>query len=117
MKKGLLFIVSLFSSTALFADEGAQTIRGQNPMSTFLLIGIALLFFYFILFRPEQKRRKKMEQQRNSIVKGDKVTAVGIIGTVDEIRDSSFILKMVDGAKIEVVKAAISEVQPQSQTS
>ena len=31
---------------------------------------------------------------------------------VDKIKETTLILKMVDGAKIEVLKAAISDVQP-----
>lgn len=67
-------------------------------------------FFYFILWRPEHKRRKEIEKKRGSMKKGDKVTAMGIVGTVDRIKEQTVIVKMVDGAKIEFLKAAISEV-------
>jgi preprotein translocase subunit YajC len=53
-----------------------------------------------------------MEQQRSALKKGDRVTAMGIIGTVSNIKDTSIILRMVDGAKIEVLKNAITDVQP-----
>lgn len=81
-------------------------------MQTFIMIGIALVFFYFILWRPEQKRRKAGEAMRSSLKKGDRVTAMGIVGRVDKINDQTVILKMIDGAKIEMLKAAITEVQP-----
>nr|NGX48350.1 hypothetical protein [Chlamydiota bacterium] len=42
--------------------------------------------------------------------------AMGIIGNVDQIKDKSVILKMVDGSKIEVLKVAITEVQPSGET-
>lgn len=51
-----------------------------------------------------------MEKKRSSVKKGDKVTAMGIIGTVDQVKDATVILKMVDNSKIEVVKAAITDV-------
>jgi preprotein translocase subunit YajC len=89
-----------------------------NPQSsitsTLIMIGIALVFFYFILWRPEQKRRKAAEQMRASLKKGDKVTAMGIVGKVDRILDHTVVLKMIDGSKIEVVKGAITDVQPGS---
>lgn len=110
MKKGLLFSLPLLMSASLFADEAA-TQRGQNMYQTFIMIGIALVFFYLILWRPEQKRRKKAESLRNSLAKGDRVTAMGIVGTVAQVKEGTVILKMVDGAKIEVMKAAISDVQ------
>lgn len=111
MKKSLALSFPLLTTASLFADEKAPA-RGQSMYQTFIMIGIALVFFYLILWRPEKKRRKKMEQQRNNLSKGDRVTAMGIVGTVFAIKETTLILKMVDGAKIEVLKAAISDVQP-----
>jgi len=94
---------------ALLAQEAAPQ---SGITSMLIMIAIALLFFYFILWRPEQKRRKAAEQMRSSLKKGDRVTAMGIVGKVDRIQDQTVVLKMIDGAKIEVLKAAITEVQP-----
>jgi preprotein translocase subunit YajC len=49
---------------------------------------------------------------RNSMKKGDRVTAMGIVGKVDRIQTETVVLKMIDGSKIEVLKAVISDVQP-----
>jgi len=76
------------------------------------MIAVALVFFYLILWRPEQKRRKAQDELRTSLKKGDRVTAMGIIGTVFRVDEQTVILKMVDGTKIEFLKAAISEVVP-----
>jgi preprotein translocase subunit YajC len=80
-----------------------------------IMIAIAMTFFYFILWRPEQKRRKALETQRDALKKGDRVTAMGIIGTVLKIQEQTVILKMYDGAKIEVLKGAITDVLPGSE--
>ncbi len=109
--KNILMFLSLFSSATLFAQaEGGG--RQGNFMQTLIMIGIAIVFFYFILWRPERKRRKALENQRATMKKGDRATAMGIIGTIDQIKDKSVILKMIDGSKIEVLKMAITEVQP-----
>lgn len=108
-KKVLPFMLA---TGALFADEAAAPARESNLMQTLMILGSGVLFFYFLLWRPEQKRRKNAEKQRNSMKKGDRVTAMGIIGTVVRVQDNSVILKMVDGSKIEVLKMAISDVQP-----
>ncbi len=113
MFKKLFFGLPLMATASLFAEgEAAQPGRSGNLIQTLVTIGVAVLFFYFLLWRPEQKRRKAMEKQRSSLKKGDRVTAMGIIGTVSKIQDTSIILRMVDGAKIEVLKAAITDVQP-----
>ena len=97
----------------LSAQE-APPMRDQGFIQTLVMMAIALLFFYFILWRPEQKRRKQLEKQRNTLRQGDKVTAVGIIGTVIRVQENTVILKMYDGSKIEVLKAAITDVMPDS---
>lgn len=102
---------------AAVSEQEMQDSRQQNYMQSLIMIGAMVLFFYFILLRPEQKRRKKLEQQRSSLQKGSRVTAMGIIGTVDTIEEKTIILKMVDGSKIEVLKGAITDVEPTSTAS
>lgn len=104
-------MTSFFSAAPFFAlAAGGQS----NLMQTIIMIAIFILFFYFILFRPERKRRKALEQQRSSMKKGDRVTAMGIVGTLEEIKDTTVILKNPDGSKVEIVKMAISEVHSSS---
>jgi preprotein translocase subunit YajC len=102
---------AILSQASLFADDAAAPAREQNFMQTIIMIALALVFFYFILWRPEQKRRKAMEKQRSEMKKGDRIIAMGIVGTLDKIEEKTVILKMVDGAKVEVLKGAITEVQ------
>lgn len=99
----------------LFLAQDAM--RNQDFTQTLVMLGVIMVAFYFILWRPEQKKRKALESKKSAMQKGDKVIAVGIIGTVHKIQDHSVILNMVDGSKIEVVKAAITEVQPLSNPS
>ncbi len=88
----------------------AQEAPEQNPYQTLIFLAIAAAFFYLILWRPEQKRRKKMNDMRASLKEGDKVTAMGVLGTVETIHAETFILKNVDGSKLEMMKGAITEV-------
>jgi preprotein translocase subunit YajC len=111
LRKSFMF---LLPAAAIFAQDAAPT-PGGGISQTLIMIAIALVFFYFILWRPEQKRRKAADQMRNSLKKGDRVTAMGIIGKVDKIQEQTIILKMVDGAKIEMLKAAITDVQASSE--
>jgi preprotein translocase subunit YajC len=114
--KGMMLLTILMTSSVFGAvsDQDMQDSRQQNYMQSLIMIGAMVLFFYFILLRPEQKRRKKLEEQRNSLQKGSKVTAMGIIGVVDSIEEKTIILKMIDGSKIEVLKGAITDVEPSS---
>ncbi len=116
MKKTLLALgCALTAALPVMAQEGeAAPARQGNMMQTMIMIGVAIVFFYFILWRPEQKRRKQMETVRSSMKKGDKVTAMGLVGTVHKVMENSVILSLYEGAKVEVLKAAITNVEPAS---
>lgn len=105
-------MLNSFFSAFILAQDVPPPPKDQGLWQTLIMISVAMVFFYFILWRPEQKRRKVQEEQRSSIKKGDRVVAVGIVGTVVKIQDETLILKMYDGSKIEVLKVAVSDVVP-----
>ncbi len=110
-------LLALFAlPAALFAQDAAPNPQG-GMTQTLVMIGVALVFFYFILWRPEQKRRKAADAMRDKMKKGDKVTAMAILGTIDRITEHTVVMKMIDGSKIEVLKAAITDVQSSSETT
>lgn len=112
MKK---LILSFLISSSAFADDLPPPPSTESASQMLVLFAIAMLFFYFILWRPEQKRRKAADAMRSKLKKGDRVNALGIIGTVNRVNDETVVLRMIDGSKIEMVKAAITEVTPCSE--
>lgn len=110
MKK-LAYLTLLLSSMSVHA-QSRDAIMGpeQGLWQTLVMILIAMLFFYFILWRPEQKRRQALDQQRDTMKQGDTVIAMGIKGTVLRIDKDTVIVKMYDGAKVEFLKGAVTEV-------
>src|SRR5580692_2972414 len=114
MKKILTLVAATLTASLPLMAEGAEASarQGGSLVQTVIMIGVAVVFFYFILWRPEQKRRKQMQQVRSSLKKGDRVTAMGLVGTVAKVQENSVILSLYEGAKVEVLKAAITDVQP-----
>jgi preprotein translocase subunit YajC len=109
------FLVSLFliQMAHLSADTAAPASVDQGFTQTLVMVGIALAFFYFILWRPEQKRRKTLEAQRSSMKKGDRVNCMGLIGSISKINKDTVIIRTGD-AEVEFLKAAVSEILPNS---
>jgi preprotein translocase subunit YajC len=98
----------------IIADAPVQPspVPTQGFEQTLMMILVAIIFFYFILWRPETKRRKELEAKRQGLKKGDRVVvAGGILGEISKVQNETVIIKLIEGAKIEVLKAAIQDVQ------
>ncbi|MGK0183141.1 MAG: preprotein translocase subunit YajC [Halioglobus sp.] len=115
----LCFCTTLMASS--LSAQGGDLPPPPEPehgmMQTLIMLGIGIVFFYLILIRPEQQKHKALEDQRSSMQKGSRVTAMGIIGTVIRVQEETVIVKMYDGSKIEFLKGAISDVQTANENS
>jgi preprotein translocase subunit YajC len=90
---------------------GADAQGGGGPLPTFIMFGVIILIFYFLLIRPQNKKRKETEKMLSAIKKGDKVVTIGgIHGTIQNVKESTVLLKVDDNVKIEFLRSAISSV-------
>lgn len=82
---------------------------GQAPAGGFWVMIIAMfVIMWFFMIRPQRKQQKELEKFRNSLKRGDKVvTAGGIYGTVDEIKDRTVLIKVDGDVKLRVDKNSL----------
>lgn len=87
------------------AAEGAGGLISFVPM-----ILIFVVMFYF-MFRTQKKQQQKRQQMIDSIVKGaDVIVAGGIHGTIVEVKDKTFVVKIADKVNVEITKAGVNGV-------
>lgn len=78
---------------------------------TIMIIYIGAIFavMYFFFIRPQSKKLKEAKKFIDAVAKGDKVvTTGGIHGTVDEINDTTILLRIDSHVRVKVDKSAIS---------
>ncbi|MDA3884291.1 MAG: preprotein translocase subunit YajC [Candidatus Delongbacteria bacterium] len=86
--------------------EGAEG-SGFAGMIPFILI---IFIIYFLMIRPQSKKAKAQKQMLTELTKGDKVVTIGgIYGTIVEVRDQTFIIKVSGTTDIEMLKSSVSE--------
>ena len=69
------------------------------------------VLFYFILIRPQMKKQKQHEKMVSELKSGaNVVVAGGIFGTIANVKDKSFIVKVADNVKIEIQKSSVAQV-------
>lgn len=90
------------------APAGAGQPQGAGG-GAFLIVFIAMfVIMWLFMIRPQRKQQKELEKFRNSLKRGDKVvTAGGIYGTVDEIKDRTVLIKVDGEVKLRVDKNSL----------
>lgn len=92
---------------------GAQTGEGAagGGLMPFLPFIAIIAIFYFLIIRPQNKKRKDTEKMLSALKKGDKIVTIGgIHGTVQNVRDTTVIIKVDDNVKLEFLRSAVSSV-------
>ena len=89
----------------LFVATGGMPSGLMSILPLILIGGI----FYFLLIAPERRRRKQLQLTVEALKRGDRVlTQGGLYGEVVSTEPNAVILKIADGVKVKVTKAAVS---------
>jgi preprotein translocase subunit YajC len=89
----------------------AQAETSQMNIMSFLPFILIIGIFYFLIIRPQSKKRKDTERMISALKKGDKIVTIGgLYGTIQNLKESTVILKIDDNVKVEFLRSAISSV-------
>jgi len=82
-------------------------------ISTLVTFGLVFVVFYFLIIRPQNKKQKDMKKMIEAVKKGDKIVTIGgIHGVVAAVKETTVMVKVDDGTRIEFSKSAIASVSP-----
>lgn len=83
-----------------------------NPIVSLMPLIFMFAIFYFLLIRPQQKKQKEHARMMSELKKNDDiVTTGGIHGTIVNVKDKTFTLRVDDNVKIEITKSAVASVK------
>jgi preprotein translocase subunit YajC len=95
----------LFAQTTSAAPSPGMGL-GQLAFPLLLMGGL-----YFILIAPQRKKQKELEKQIGALQTGDDViTTGGIYGTITNVKDDRFVVRISDNTKIELGKGFVASV-------
>ena len=97
------------------------TILAMAPMpnesgggGNFVFVGYLILMmaiFWVVLIRPQRRREQTRKDLVSNIKSGDRIVFCGgILGTVANVKEDVFVVKIADKVKIEVSRGAVSHV-------
>lgn len=93
--------------SGLLLAQGAQGGGMGFLMPMVLIFGI----FYFMMIRPQQRKEKERRKMIEELKSGARVMfSGGILGVVTNVKEHTFMVKVADSVKVEVLKGAVSQV-------
>jgi len=97
-------------STSIIAMS--QSPEGQGgglaSMIPFVLI-IAVI--YFLMIRPQSKKAKQHAMMLSELKKGDKIVTIGgVYGSIVNVKEKTFVVKISANTDIEILKSSVAEV-------
>ena len=111
---GLLIALLAIAGSCIPAEGQAAE---NSTTSTVYMIGFLVVIFalfYFVMIRPQRKRQKQQQEMVQALQKGDKViTAGGIFGTIDSVREDSVVIKVESGTMLRVAKGSVMVLKDQ----
>ena len=87
---------------------------GGSPWAGFMMPLLLIAIFYFRFIRPPQRKETERRKMIDELRAGAKIIfAGGIIGTIVEATEKSFIVETTDG-RMEVLRACVQGVFEES---
>ena len=96
----------LFAQAAQEAAKPAAAQGGGMGMLVPMLLIFAI--FYFMMIRPQQRKEKERRKMIEELRAGARVVfAGGLIGTIREAKDKTFMIEIAPGISVEVARSSV----------
>ena len=99
--------------TLMMMAQGAAPAQGGLAGMGGMLLPMVLVFgiFYFMMIRPQQRKEKERMKTISELRAGQRIMfGGGIIGTVSEVREHTFLVEVAPKLSIEIARGAVSRV-------
>ena len=96
----------LFAQAAQEAAKPAAQQGGGMGMLVPMLLIFAI--FYFMMIRPQQRKEKERRKMIEELRAGARVVfAGGLIGTIREAKEKTFLIEIASGVSVEVARSSV----------
>ena len=89
---------------ALFLQDAGGGSLIWSLLPFVLIFGI----FYFLVILPQKRQKQQLQDMISQLKNGDEiVTNGGVIGTIKEVRETSYVIQSAEKSFIEIGKQAV----------
>ncbi|MCZ6671960.1 MAG: preprotein translocase subunit YajC [Verrucomicrobia bacterium] len=98
-----------------FLTHFAQA-SGNSGMTMVIFWFLILGAMWFFLVAPQRKKQKQQQKMIEELNTGDNIiTASGIFGTITNVKDDRFVVRIAENTKVEIQKSSVQgKIDPDS---
>ncbi|MEO6875841.1 MAG: preprotein translocase subunit YajC [Opitutaceae bacterium] len=103
--------MSLISDSLPFLAQTAAPAGPAGMGGSTMIVFYVLLFaaMYFFMIAPQRKKQKEQEKMLSALGSGDEIiTTGGIYGTITNVKDGRFIVRIAENTKVEIGKSFVT---------
>jgi preprotein translocase subunit YajC len=83
-----------------------------HPFIQFIPLIIIFIIFYFLIIKPQKDKTKEHQRMISNLKKNDQIVTIGgIHGTIINVKEKTFVLRVDDNIKIEIDKNAVARLK------
>ncbi len=88
----------------------------DRQLISILYLVIIFAVMYLLMIRPQQQRQKKLQQLIANLKVNDLITtAGGIYGTIVKVKEDTFIIRVADNVRFEILKSSVIQKRTQEE--
>ncbi|HMP90929.1 MAG TPA: preprotein translocase subunit YajC [Kiritimatiellia bacterium] len=108
--------MSMFDIVLAMAPQPGPGGEPASGAFFFGWIAIMIAIFYVMIIRPQRRREKERLELLKNIKSGDRVLfSGGIIGIVANVKEKTFVIKIAEKTKVEVLRGAVTQIIDKSE--
>jgi preprotein translocase subunit YajC len=106
-----LNMIPFFAQASTSAPASPAGAPAASPFMPFLTMLLILAALYFLMIAPQRKKQKEHEKMLKALKTGDDVvTSAGFFGTITNVKDDRFVVRIGENIKVEIAKGFIQSV-------
>jgi len=106
------------TSKVLFLLAQGEGAPGASPLMAFMPFLLIIGIFYFMMIRPQQRKDRERRKQIEELRAGARVIfAGGVLGTITEARQATFMVEIAPGVAIEIARGAVNRALKENEVA
>ena len=90
----------------------AQAMPGGSGMMQMMMPMVIIIgIMYLMMIRPQQRKEKERRLMIENLKSGTRVIfAGGLVGTITNVKDTTFVIKIAENVKVEALRGSVTRV-------